>query len=175
MPEISAYHEAGHAFIAIYVGARVRSVTVDPDWDDGPKRHGDAQIEWPPAQFTDREFCEKSILVALAGPVAEMIHSGDPFHPALVAEWAADWSAAWELAAALHANKKLRMKKVARMLKRRLKNILSWFRHPISNATAEGFNSRIQSIKSNARGFRNFANYRTRILFFCGKLKLKPC
>jgi len=24
-------------------------------------------------------------------------------------------------------------------------------------------------------GFRNFANYRTRILFFCGKLKLKPC
>ncbi len=67
------------------------------------------------------------------------------------------------------------VKKVARMLKRRLKNILSWFRHPISNATAEGFNSRIQSIKSNARGFRNFANYRTRILFFCGKLKLKPC
>ena len=67
------------------------------------------------------------------------------------------------------------MKKVARMLKRRLKNILSWFRHPISNATAEGFNSCIQSIKSNARGFRNFANYRTRILFFCGKLKLKPC
>ena len=67
------------------------------------------------------------------------------------------------------------VKRVARMLKRRLKHILSWFRHPISNATAEGFNSRIQSIKSNARGFRNFANYRTRILFFCGKLKLKPC
>jgi len=67
------------------------------------------------------------------------------------------------------------VKRVARMLKSRLKNILSWFRHPISNATAEGFNSRIQLIKSNARGFRNFANYRTRILFFCGKLKLKPC
>ena len=60
------------------------------------------------------------------------------------------------------------------MLKSRLQNILSWFRHPISNATAEGFNSRIQSIKSNARGFRNFGNYRTRILFFCGKLQLKP-
>lgn len=25
-----------------------------------------------------------------------------------------------------------------------------------------------------ARGFRNFANYRTRILFFCGKLNLQP-
>ena len=34
MSEVSAYPEAGHAFIAIYVGARVRSVTIDPDWDD---------------------------------------------------------------------------------------------------------------------------------------------
>ena len=31
-------------------------------------------------------------------------------------------------------------------------------------------NSRIQEIKANARGFRSFYNYRTRILFFCGKL-----
>ncbi|MCX5685117.1 MAG: transposase, partial [Planctomycetota bacterium] len=38
----------------------------------------------------------------------------------------------------------------------------------------EGFNSKIQSIKSDARGFRNFANYRTRILFFCGKLNMTP-
>jgi ATP-dependent Zn protease len=107
--EISAYHEAGHAFIAIFVGARVRSVTVDPDWDDGPERHGDAQIEWRMGEFSDREFCEKSILVALAGPVAEMIHSGDPFHPGTVPEWAADWSDAWELATALHANEKKRL------------------------------------------------------------------
>ena len=33
---------------------------------------------------------------------------------------------------------------------------------------------RIQSIKSAARGFRSFKNYRTPILFFCGKLKLTP-
>ncbi len=66
------------------------------------------------------------------------------------------------------------VKKVARMIKHRLGNILSWFRHPISNGPAEGFNSRIQSIKSAARGFRNFENYRTRILFFCGKLELFP-
>lgn len=66
------------------------------------------------------------------------------------------------------------MKKVARMLKNRLENILSWFRHRITNSNAEGFNSRIQSIKSTARGFRSFDNYRTRILFFCGKLDLKP-
>jgi transposase len=62
----------------------------------------------------------------------------------------------------------------AKMLKRHLDALLSYFRHPITNAVSEGFNSRIQSIKSAARGFRNFDNYRTRILFYCGKLQLKP-
>ena len=47
MSEISAYHEAGHAFMAIYVGARVRHVTIEPDRDDGPERHADIQVEWP--------------------------------------------------------------------------------------------------------------------------------
>lgn len=66
------------------------------------------------------------------------------------------------------------VKKVARMLKGRLDRILTWFTSPISNATSEGFNSRIQAIKSAARGFRSFEHYRIRILFFCGKLELKP-
>ncbi|MCX7430642.1 MAG: transposase, partial [Planctomycetia bacterium] len=35
------------------------------------------------------------------------------------------------------------------------------------------FNSVIQALKYAARGFRSFTNYRTRILFFCGKLDLK--
>ena len=60
------------------------------------------------------------------------------------------------------------------MLKRHLDNILTYFRHPITNAVSEGFNSRIQSIKSQARGFRAFANFRTRILFYCAKLDLLP-
>lgn len=64
--------------------------------------------------------------------------------------------------------------KVAKMLKRHLENTLTYFRHGITNAMSEGFNSRIQSIKSQARGFRAFANYRTRILFYCGKLELMP-
>ena len=66
------------------------------------------------------------------------------------------------------------VKKVARMIHGRIDNILTWFRHRISNGPAEGFNSVIQSLKAAARGFRNFDNYRTRILFFCGKLKLLP-
>lgn len=64
--------------------------------------------------------------------------------------------------------------KVAKLIKRRLDNILTWFRHRISNGHAEGFNSRIQAIKAAARGFRSFDNYRTRILFCCGKLNLIP-
>jgi len=66
------------------------------------------------------------------------------------------------------------MVKVAQMLRRHRERIVTWFQHPISNAAAEGFNSRIQALKSAARGFRNFANYRTRILFFCGRLPLRP-
>lgn len=64
--------------------------------------------------------------------------------------------------------------KVAKTLKSRLENILSYFQHRITNAAAEGLNSKIQALKANARGFRNFFNYRTRILFFCGKLDLSP-
>lgn len=64
--------------------------------------------------------------------------------------------------------------KVARMLKRHIDNILTYLRHPITNAVTEGLNSKIQTIKANARGFRSFENYRTRILFFCGKLDLYP-
>ena len=64
--------------------------------------------------------------------------------------------------------------KVAKMLKRHLGNILTYFRHGITNAMSEGFNSRIQSIKSQARGFRAFQNFRNRILFYCGKLDLLP-
>ena len=64
--------------------------------------------------------------------------------------------------------------KVAQMLKRHLDNLLTYLKHHITNAVTEGLNSKIQSIKSSARGFRNFQNYRIRILFFCGKLNLYP-
>jgi transposase len=59
-----------------------------------------------------------------------------------------------------------KMKKLAKTLLKHEEGLLNWFDHPISNGMAEGFNSVIQSLKSAARGFRNFANYRVRILFF---------
>ncbi|MFA6857841.1 MAG: transposase, partial [Treponema sp.] len=47
-------------------------------------------------------------------------------------------------------------------------------KHRITNSFAEGINSVIQLIKSTARGFRNFENYRMAILFFCGGLNVYP-
>ena len=63
---------------------------------------------------------------------------------------------------------------VAKTLKRHLDGIMAYLRHHITNAVTEGLNSKIQSIKANARGFRNFQNYRIAILFHCGKLNLYP-
>lgn len=66
------------------------------------------------------------------------------------------------------------MSDVAKLMKRHLPNILTHLQHQIPNAMMEGFNSKIQSIKANARGYRNFNNYRIAILFYCGKLELNP-
>ena len=66
------------------------------------------------------------------------------------------------------------MLKVADMLKKHLGNILTYFDHPISNAAAEGLNSKIQMTKSNARGYRSFEGFRVSILFHCGKLRMAP-
>jgi transposase len=62
----------------------------------------------------------------------------------------------------------------AKMLKRHLPGLLNYFQHRWTNAMSEGFNSKLQQIKSNARGSRSFQSYRIRILFFCGKLDLLP-
>ena len=66
------------------------------------------------------------------------------------------------------------VKRVAKMIQAHFENILTYLKHRITNAASEGFNGVIQNIKSNARGFRNFENYRVAILFQCGKLDLKP-
>lgn len=64
--------------------------------------------------------------------------------------------------------------KVAAMLKNHLPGLLNYTKHRVTNAVTEGFNSKIQMIKSCARGFRSFGNYRIAILFHCGKLELHP-
>lgn len=62
----------------------------------------------------------------------------------------------------------------AKTLKSHLPNILTYFKHRISNATAEGLNSKIQMVKEMACGFRNREHYKLAIYFHCGGLDLYP-
>jgi transposase len=64
--------------------------------------------------------------------------------------------------------------KLAKMLKAHLANILTYLRIPITNAAAEGLNSKIQLIKYRARGYRNADRFERAIFFHLGGLDLSP-
>jgi transposase len=66
------------------------------------------------------------------------------------------------------------IKKVARMLKRRFENIITYLKHPITNAGSESINAKLQWVKYTARGFRNKQNFITAIYFHCGGLDMRP-
>jgi transposase len=66
------------------------------------------------------------------------------------------------------------MKAVARTIKERLQNVVSYCTHGVTNAVAEGMNSKIMSIKRRVGGFRNVQNFKTAIFFYCGGLDLYP-
>jgi transposase len=66
------------------------------------------------------------------------------------------------------------MIKAAKTLKRHLPNLLTYFKHGITNATSEAINSKIQMVKLMACGYRNREHYKTAILFHCGGLDLDP-
>jgi len=109
MDDVTSYHEAGHILMAILLGGRVPHATVEPDRDDGPNRHGDVRVLWPKANPADKAFAEKLVLTALAGPVAEMIYTGEPYHPGFVAEWANDWQLAFAAAAPIVGDERRRL------------------------------------------------------------------
>jgi len=64
--------------------------------------------------------------------------------------------------------------RAARTLKDHLANIVTYARHQVTNALAEGLNSRIEKVKRMACGFRNREHYKTAIYFHCGGLDLCP-
>ncbi len=66
------------------------------------------------------------------------------------------------------------MKKLARTIKERIENVVSYCTHGITNAVAEGLNSKIMSIKRRVGGYRNRENFKTAIFFYCGGLDLYP-
>jgi len=66
------------------------------------------------------------------------------------------------------------VKKIARTLKEHLYGILSYCKHPITNAMTEGINSQIETLRKAACGYRNKHRLRTVILFHLGGLNLYP-
>ncbi len=65
-------------------------------------------------------------------------------------------------------------RKLAHMIKWHLRYIMNFCEHKVSNAVAEGLNSKIQAIKHMACGYRNVKNFITDIYFHCGGLALYP-
>lgn len=66
------------------------------------------------------------------------------------------------------------MVEVAKMLKGRIENILSYVRLQVTNARSEAVNAKIQWVKYMARGYRSMKNFITAIYFHCGGLNMDP-
>ena len=66
------------------------------------------------------------------------------------------------------------LKKVAQTIQERLENVVSFCTHGITNAVAEGINSKIMAIKRRVGGYRNREHFKTAIYFYCGGLSLYP-
>jgi len=66
------------------------------------------------------------------------------------------------------------VKKVARMLKSRLANILTYCKSRLTNGPLEGLNNKIQGLVKKAYGYRNKQRFITDIYFHCGGLDLYP-
>jgi transposase len=66
------------------------------------------------------------------------------------------------------------MIEAARMIKRHLHNVLTYYVHPVTNAVAESLNSKIAGIQKRACGFRNRDHFKIAIYFHCGGLNLYP-
>lgn len=87
MDEVTAWHEAGHAVVAVMLGGVVDNVSVEvPDAEAA----GVTGVLWQNAADT-RSQCINDIHVALAGPIAEMIFVGDYDYLRIKQEHAVDW------------------------------------------------------------------------------------
>jgi len=66
------------------------------------------------------------------------------------------------------------VKKVARMCKGHLRNILTFFEHRLTNGPMEGLNNAIQGLIKKAFGYRNKERFKNDIFFHFGGLDLYP-
>jgi transposase len=62
----------------------------------------------------------------------------------------------------------------AKLIARHLPNVLTYFTHRITNAVAEGLNSKIATVQKRACGYRNPEHFKIAVYFHCGGLNLYP-
>lgn len=62
------------------------------------------------------------------------------------------------------------LKRFAKSILKRMRNILNWFKNPISNGKAEGINNVIKTLLKRAYGYKNFDYFRLKVLQKCGYL-----
>ena len=85
-PATAAYHEAGHAVMAHWLGGRVLACSIE---DEDERVHGTTTVDWRRLATGERQ--RAVALAALAGPVAEARWRGDMELLESLAAWEADW------------------------------------------------------------------------------------
>ena len=121
--------------------------------------------EWRKGEF--KEIGKMKLKIGKAWPIKESLRRFWEYrYPKNAAKYFKRWYF-W----ATHSRLKP-MIKAAKTLKSHLSNILTYFKHRITNSVTEGLNSKIQTIKQMDCGFRNRDHYCTAILFHCGRLEL---
>lgn len=66
------------------------------------------------------------------------------------------------------------MIEAAKLIARHWPNVLTYFTHRITNAVAEGLNSKIATVQKRACGYRNPNHFKVAVYFHCGGLNLYP-
>lgn len=94
--EITAYHEAGHVVMALKLGGQIVHATLEPPNDDGLNRYGETVTSWRGLGRESHRMAE--VAVSLAGPISEMIYTGERVELSESPEWSADWATALEAA-----------------------------------------------------------------------------
>ncbi|MEM9643612.1 MAG: cell division protein FtsH [Planctomycetota bacterium] len=116
---VSAYHEAGHAVVGYALGAKIDAVQLGGEADDFlPERFGECRVNWGRVDPNQDSQRQRELMTILAGPVAEMIYTGEKWHPAFFGPWQSDWCQATTIATGLVADPARRVRLLETMAAR---------------------------------------------------------
>jgi transposase len=168
------FHVSGHMNKAVDEVRRREHATLQAK--DDPTLKGSRQLwlfglENLPAKWAERFRTLRAVATqtARAWKVKEMLRSfWDCVDPAEATAYFKDWCRQ-AMATRLEP-----VQKVVRMLKTHWQHLRAYFLHRLSNAPAEGINSRIQHFIQRACGYRNRDRFKRDVLFHLGGLDLHP-